>query len=98
MSVRHGSAYSHENNPFSVIESQCLGTPVLGARIGGIPELIDEGKTGMLFMPGNAEELKTQIAQMFATPFEYRQIALDAQKRYSAERYYTELMKIYNNI
>ena len=46
--------------------------------IGGIPELIDEGKTGMLFMPGNAEELKTQIAQMFATPFEYRQIALDA--------------------
>lgn len=88
----------YENNPFSVIESQCLGTPVLDARIGGIPELIDEGKTGMLFMPGNAEELKTQIAQMFATPFEYRQIALDAQKRYSAERYYTELMKIYNNI
>ena len=88
----------YENNPFSVIESQCLGTPVLGARIGGIPELIDEGKTGMLFMPGNAEELKTRIAQMFATPFEYRQIALDAQKRYSAERYYTELMKIYNNI
>ena len=87
----------YENNPFSVIESQCLGTPVLGARIGGIPELIDEGKTGMLFEPGNAEELKTGIGQMFATPFEYRQIALDAQKRYSAERYYTELLEIYNN-
>ena len=88
----------YENNPFSVIESQCLGTPVLGARIGGIPELIDEGKTGMLFESGNAKELKARIGQMFATPFEYRQIALDAQKRYSAERYYTELMKIYNNI
>lgn len=75
-----------------------LGHTRFGRRIGGIPELIDEGKTGMLFMPGNAEELKTRIAQMFATPFEYRQIALDAQKRYSAERYYTELMKIYNNI
>lgn len=87
----------YENNPFSVIESQCLGTPVLGARIGGIPELIDEGKTGMLFESGNAKELKARIGQMFATPFEYRQIALDAQKRYSAERYYTELLKIYNN-
>lgn len=75
----------------------CLGTPVLGSRIGGIPELIDEGKTGMLFESGNAKELKARIGQMFATPFEYRQIALDAQKRYSAERYYTELLKIYNN-
>ena len=87
----------YENNPLSVIESQCLGTPVLGSRIGGIPELIDEGKTGMLFESGNAKELKARIGQMFATPFEYRQIALDAQKRYSAERYYTELLKIYNN-
>lgn len=34
----------YENNPLSVIEAQCLGTPVLGARIGGIPELIEEGK------------------------------------------------------
>ncbi len=88
----------YENNPFSVIESQCLGTPVLGARIGGIPELIDEGKTGMLFTPGSTEELKNGIEEMFATQFDYRQIALDAQRRYSAERYYTELLKIYNNI
>jgi len=63
----------YENNPLSVIESQCLGTPVLGSRIGGIPELIDEGKTGMLFESGNAKELKARIGQMFATPFEYRQ-------------------------
>lgn len=51
----------YENNPLSVIESQCLGTPVLGSRIGGIPELIDEGKTGMLFESGNAKELKARI-------------------------------------
>lgn len=88
----------YENNPFSVIEAECLGTPVLGARIGGIPELIDEGKNGMLFEPGNTEELKTRIEEMFAAPFDYRQIALDARKRYSAERYYTELMKIYTDI
>ncbi len=39
----------YENCPFSVMESQMYGTPVLGANIGGIPELIQVGKTGELF-------------------------------------------------
>ena len=51
----------YENCPFSVMESQMYGTPVLGARIGGIPELIEEGKTGELFESGNAEDLKNKI-------------------------------------
>ena len=42
-----------ENCPFSVMESQSLMTPVLGAKIGGIPELIDDCKTGILFESGN---------------------------------------------
>ena len=48
----------YENCPFSVMESQMYGTPVLGANIGGIPELIQVGKTGELFESGNAEDLK----------------------------------------
>lgn len=88
----------YENNPLSIIESQCLGTPILGSQIGGIPELIDRGWNGMLFEPGNTEELKNGIEKMFAAQFNYRQIALDAQKRYSAETYYEELLKIYNKI
>ena len=44
----------YENCPFSVMESQMYGTPVLGADIGGIPELIQVGKTGELFESGNA--------------------------------------------
>ena len=47
----------YENNPLSVIEAECLGTPVLGARIGGIPELIDEDMNGMTFESGNADAL-----------------------------------------
>ena len=43
----------YENCPFSVMESQMYGTPVLGADIGGIPELIQVGKTGELFESGN---------------------------------------------
>ena len=48
----------YENCPFSVMESQMYGTPVLGANIGGIPELISVGSTGELFESGNGEDLK----------------------------------------
>lgn len=51
----------YENGPFSVMESQMYGTPVLGANIGGIPELIQDGKTGELFESGNQKELKEKM-------------------------------------
>lgn len=51
----------YENCPFSVMESQMYGTPVLGANIGGIPELIQVGKTGELFQSGNKKELRKKI-------------------------------------
>ena len=86
----------YENNPFSVIEAECLGTPVLGARIGGIPELIDEGKNGMTFESGNADDLTEKIKRMFDAKFEYKGIAVAAMRRFNAETYYSELMAIYN--
>lgn len=55
----------YENCPFSVMESQMYGTSVLGANIGGIPELIRAGETGELFESANAEELKVQILRMW---------------------------------
>lgn len=51
----------YENCPFSIMESQMYGTPVIGADIGGIPELIREGKNGELFEHGNEEALKEKI-------------------------------------
>ena len=53
-----------ENCPFTVIESQMYGTPVLGSNRGGIPELIQVGKTGDLFNPGDGESLKMKIEEM----------------------------------
>ena len=55
----------YENCPFSVMESQMYGTPVLGAKIGGIPELMEDGKTGELFESGNAVELKYKIQKLW---------------------------------
>ncbi len=55
----------YENCPFSVMESQMYGTPVLGANIGGIPELIQTGKTGALFESGNAADLQEKIEKLW---------------------------------
>ena len=85
----------YENNPLSVIEAQCLGTPVLGARIGGIPELIDEGVSGMTFASGNIDDLKNKIEYMYNATFDYEKIAQKAMERYNAEAYYKEIMKVY---
>lgn len=85
----------YENNPLSVIEAECLGTPVLGAAIGGIPKLISS-ESGMTFESRNVNDLKVKIEAMFTRPFDYAAIATVSQKRYDAEHYYNEIIKIYN--
>lgn len=55
----------YENCPFSVMESIAMGTPVLGADIGGIPELIKPGVTGEVFKSGDINELIHQISTMY---------------------------------
>lgn len=87
----------YENCPFSVMESQVYGTPVLGANIGGIPELIQIGKTGELFESGNAQELKEHIQKFWKDrklTEEYsqncRNISFD-----TISEYYEKLMQIY---
>lgn len=55
----------YENCPFSVMESQMYGTPVLGADIGGIPELIRVAETGELFESGSATQLKQKIEMLW---------------------------------
>lgn len=92
-----------ENNPLTVIEAQSLGTPVLGACIGGIPELItsyDDDKdifvpNGMTFESGNVADLKEKIQEMWDAEFDCHQIANEAIERYSSEAYYERLMNFY---
>ena len=84
----------YENNPLSVIESLCAGTPVVGARIGGIPELIDESN-GIIFTSGNREELKAAIDQAFAREWEYDSIKECSNKRFSPNEHLKQIMAIY---
>lgn len=55
----------YENCPLSVMESISLGTPVIGADIGGIPELVENGINGLLFKAGDAEDLVSKISQIY---------------------------------
>jgi len=87
----------YENNPLSVIEAQCLGTPVLGARIGGIPELIEENKSGMTFESRNVEDLMEKIQAMWNVAWDYKTMAHQAQERYNAEMYYHEIIRVYQS-
>lgn len=54
----------YENAPMSVLESFALGTPVIGARIGGIPEMVVEGESGWSFRSGSADELTELLARV----------------------------------
>ena len=84
----------YENCPFSVMESQMYGTPVLGADIGGIPELIDTGKTGELFESGNAADLKAKMIKILEKSDEYSKNCKDIKFNTIGE-YYDEILKMY---
>lgn len=86
----------YENCPYSVMESQVLSTPVLGADIGGIPELISVGETGELFTAGSADALEEKLRYMLET---------DNLKRYTKncqqinletpQTYYQKILSVY---
>ncbi|MDR0427402.1 MAG: glycosyltransferase family 4 protein [Dysgonamonadaceae bacterium] len=93
----------YENGPMVIPESYTLGTPVIGSRIGGIPEYIEEDKTGFLFDSGSVEQLREVIEYALRLPPEsyeaMRKNALSsAEKTFSKERYYESLLSLYNKL
>ena len=87
----------YENCPFSVMESQMYGTPVIGANIGGIPELIQVGRTGELFEAGNKEELKKAVLSLWSDPDRMRTYSENCKGITfdTIDDYYEKLIAIY---
>jgi glycosyltransferase involved in cell wall biosynthesis len=91
----------YENNPLSIIESYTLGTPVLGSKIGGIPEIIQDGLNGVLFEAGNIKDLEQKIEKLYnnvdctALGQKAREYA---KENFSSQTYYKNIMNIYNNV
>lgn len=60
-SLAIASSRCRENMPYSIVEAFAAGTPVIGTNIGGIPELVDEGKTGFICEPGDVQSMADAI-------------------------------------
>lgn len=89
----------YENCPLSVMESIVLGTPVIGAKIGGIPELISDGETGFLFEAGNAQQFEAAIKELTENEDKAEAMSKACLKSdfFTAEEYCERLLDIYNN-
>lgn len=86
----------YENCPFSVIESQMYGTPVVGSRIGGIPELITEGHSGELFTAGDPDDLERALRKLLAPGVAEEYVRGCGQQQFETPiSYYEKLMLIY---
>ena len=84
----------YDNNPLSVVESLCAGTPVVGSRIGGIPELINKDN-GLTFTPFDKEALHATIEQAMSREWNHSEIANHALERFSPA---THLQTLLNDI
>ena len=84
----------YENNPLSVIESLCFGTPVVGARIGGIPELISPS-TGFLFRSGDFDSLKKTIKTAMSVEFDNSSISKCSMERFSDKSFLDNILNVY---
>ena len=56
----------HENSPLSILEAMAYGKPIVASRIGGIPEFVRDGRTGLLFDPGNVSQLSATVKGLLA--------------------------------
>lgn len=88
----------YENCPFSVIESQIYGTPVIGSDLGGTPELIEAGKTGELFEAGNASMLEKKMKAFWNDETMLNKYSQNCHelKFLSSEEYCRKLLLLYS--
>lgn len=81
------------------IEAFAKGTPVIAANIGAIAEVVESGRTGLHFRPGDPEDLTAQVEWALAHSAELAQMRQEArtefEAKYTAKRNYQMLMEIY---
>lgn len=93
----------YENNPMTIVEAYSLNTPVIGAAIGGITEIIDDAKTGYLFESGNLQDLcKILDITTKLSKDDYYDMRKNANQfacnNFDREQHYKKLVEVYNKV
>jgi glycosyltransferase involved in cell wall biosynthesis len=93
----------YENAPVSVLEAYALGKPVIGARIGGIPELIRENETGLGFESANETALAAALRDMSERPDATieamgQSARLWLEREFTAPIYQARIMDLYRDL
>ena len=90
----------YENCPYSILETLAIGKPVIGANIGGIPELISDNENGFIY--STVLELKEKMVLLFQDKNLVKQFSEKSKEfalnKYSKEIYYEKLYRIYQNL
>jgi glycosyltransferase involved in cell wall biosynthesis len=83
----------------TILEAFACGLPVIASNIGSIPELVADHHSGLLFRPGDAEDLARQVRWAFDHPEQMRAMRVAARReyetKYTAEINYKQLIEIY---
>lgn len=93
----------YENNPMTIVESYSFGTPVIGSNIGGIPEIVNDGETGWLFLPGDTRGLEELLVKAsLIKDSEYEKMCAAAynfyRQNFSEQMHYKKLIQFYKEI
>ena len=90
----------YEGFPMTICEAFACGTPVIGSRLGAMAEIINDGQTGLLFTPGDADDLAAKVRWAWEHPEEMRRMGEAARReyeeKYTPERNFEMLMDIYH--
>jgi glycosyltransferase involved in cell wall biosynthesis len=89
----------YENFPLTIVEALACGLPVIASRLGAMAELIEDGRTGLLFEPGSANDLAQKLAWAEANPDAMMEMGKrarnDYEAKYTPERNFKILTGIY---
>ena len=89
----------YESFPMVLVEAFATGLPVLASNLGAMAEIVEHGRTGLLFEPGNPEDLADKVIWAWNHPEKMAEMGREARKeyerKYTAEKNYEMLMEIY---